>query len=213
MDKYRPRSEPRGYGNLEEEELHRMRHPVVRVTRVKEEKEVQPMKNPQVVTRSLVLACAIALAACADYPKDKATAIVTAPYPGKNQIDQCKPYADALYKALKVQKIKAWEVSFLAQYPTNTNLHAMVVYQDAGSYWYVDNEFPFPTKSWGKTPLEWAQDRSNVTTSITVVNGEFTPPTGYCQVLHVSPTDGSKRQIARNPLHRHNKTRRMYAAD
>ena len=35
----------------------------------------------------------------------------------------------------------------------------MVVYKDAGAYWYADNIFPYPTKCQGTTPMEWAQER------------------------------------------------------
>ena len=111
-----------------------------------------------VATSACALAGAVCMSSCETYPKDKATAIVTAPYPGKNVPDACKPYADALCKALAANHIPAWSVYYLRNNMSGPQGHAMVVYQDAGAYWCADNAFAYPTKCSGTTPMEWAQD-------------------------------------------------------
>ena len=134
-------------------------------------------------------ACLLALSACATtYPRDKASGIATAPYPGRGVLDQCSPYADALFDALKVNHIEAWKVYYMGGVTQEYYLHAMVVYRDAGALWYVDNMFPFPTKSWGKTPRECARDRAE-------------QDNGYCLVLKVIPTkpDAAMPQAAPTP--------------
>jgi hypothetical protein len=111
---------------------------------------------------AVILGCMLGLCACETYPHDKATALVTAPYPGKEKPGACKPYADALCKALARHHIPAWRVYYTRNNMCGPNGHAMVVYKDAGSYWYADNEFPYPNKCEGTTPMEWAQEREGV---------------------------------------------------
>ena len=124
----------------------------------------------------LASACILSLSSCATtYPHDQASAIATAPYPGRGVLYKCSPYADALYDALKAAGIEAWKVYYMGGVTQEFYLHVIVVYKDAGSYWYVDNMFPFPTKSWGKTPRECAKDRSE-------------QDNGYCLVLKVIPS-------------------------
>ena len=124
----------------------------------------------------LASACLLTLTSCATtYPRDQASAIATAAYPGRRVLDQCSPYADALFDAFKAAHIEAWKVYYMGGVTREYYLHAMVVYKDAGSLWYVDNMFPFPTKSWGKTPRECAKDRSQ-------------QDNGYCLVLKVVPS-------------------------
>ncbi|MGB8355698.1 MAG: hypothetical protein WCD79_17495 [Chthoniobacteraceae bacterium] len=128
--------------------------------------------------RSTLLACAclLILTSCAaTYLHDQASAIATAPYPGERVLDKCSPYADALFDALKAANIEAWKVYYMGGVTQDYYLHAIVVYKDAGAYWYVDNMFPFPTKSWGKTPRECAKDRSE-------------RDSAYCLVLKVIPS-------------------------
>jgi len=118
------------------------------------------MKRTQ--SAAVVLACSLGLSSCETYPHDKATALVTAPYPGKNEVNACKPYADALCMALAANHIPAWCVVYWRNNMFGPQGHAMVVYRDAGSYWCADNAFPYPTKCEGTTPLQWAQERECV---------------------------------------------------
>ena len=112
------------------------------------------------VSYALVVCASIwLLSSCQTTPQDKATAIATAAYPGKGKIDQCDVYANSLLQALKENNIQAWKICYLNGNWEKSYLHALVVYKDAGSYWYTDNMFPFPTKAWGTTPRQWAQDR------------------------------------------------------
>lgn len=155
------------------------------------------IKNIRFVVLSVCIpACLAGLTACESYPHDKATAIVTAQYPGKKQPSKCRPYADALFKALKSNHIEAWKVSFLGGSGTEPYIHSMVVYRDAGSYWYADNIFPYPVKTWGTTPLEWAEDRGNVETASGGAANIFSPPASYCTVLKVD-TEIPTRRVPR----------------
>jgi len=120
-------------------------------------------------------ACLFGLASCESVPHDKASSIVAARYPGARELDKCAPYADALFNALKANDIEAWKVSYMCGSWEKTYFHAIVVYKDAGSFWFVDNIFPFPTKSWGKTPRECAKDRSE-------------RDSDFCLVLKVVPS-------------------------
>jgi len=149
----------------------------------------------RIETIVVLLACALCLCSCETYPHDKATALVTAPYPGKNELNKCKPYADALCKALVKHHIKAWEVFYAARTSTEFQSHAMVVYKDAGAYWYADNIFPYPTKAWGSTPKEWAQDRCNIT-AVPVGDASIYPaPASSCVILKTyATTPGRSRE-------------------
>jgi len=119
------------------------------------------MKNIQsaIGTFACALACSMGLTSCETAPRDKATAVVTAPYPGRNVTGACGLYANALYKALAVSHIRAWCVLYWRNDVFDSRGHAMVVYKDAGAYWCADNEFPYPTRCEGTTPMEWAQER------------------------------------------------------
>ena len=70
------------------------------------------MKNIQsaIITSACALACSMGLTSCETAPHDKATAVVPAPYPGRNEIGACAPYANALYKTLAANHIRAWVV-------------------------------------------------------------------------------------------------------
>jgi hypothetical protein len=85
--------------------------------------------------------------------------IVTAPYPGKREVDKCSPYADALYAALKANHVEAWKIGYMGGQWPSQYFHAVVVYKNAGAYWCVDNIFPYPMKTSGRTPHEWVQAR------------------------------------------------------
>lgn len=113
----------------------------------------------RIQSAAVTLACALGLCSCETYPHDKATALVTAPYPGRNEIGGCKPYADALCKTLAAHHIPAWRVDYLRNNMSGPYGHSMVVYKDAGAYWCADNAFPYPTRCQGTTPLEWARER------------------------------------------------------
>ena len=117
------------------------------------------MKYVRPATWACVAASLFSVSACDTYPHDKVAAIVTAPYPGKHQLDQCSPYADALFNALSANNIEAWKVYYMGGGWRESYKHAMVVYKNAGSFWYADNLFPFPTKSSGKDPLDCARER------------------------------------------------------
>jgi hypothetical protein len=112
-----------------------------------------------IIAAACALAIPLCFSSCESYPQDKATAIVTAPYPGKNNVFACKVYADALSKALASKHIPVWRVYYWRNNKCGPTGHAIVVYKDAGSYWSVDNEFPYPAKCWGTTPREWAEER------------------------------------------------------
>lgn len=109
---------------------------------------------------SLLTLCATLLSlSCESVPQDKAAAIARANYPGKREVDQCGPYADALFKALQDANIEAWKITYMGGAWEGHYQHALVVYKDAGAYWYVDNMFPYPTRTSGTTPRQWVMDR------------------------------------------------------
>jgi|GEM_PF-759940 len=140
------------------------------------------------VVRSFMVLCIMGMPVWAAYPSDQVTAIVKAPYPGKNELNKCKTYADSLFRALKSKHIEAWEIYYLVGGGSESYQHAIVVYKDAGAYWYADNIFPFPTKSWGKTPLEWIEDRSNIEASSRGPVNIFSGLASYCGILKVNST-------------------------
>jgi len=159
------------------------------------------MGNVLFVVRVSVVLCVMGTLAGAASGADKAAEIARATYPGENDQGKCKVYADALFKALKAGHIQAWEIYFLVGSGLESYQHAMVVYHDAGAYWYVDNLFPFPTKSWGKTTREWIQDRCNAVDDPPGPVNIFSEPVIYFGILKVKSTDRgySSGRIAAKP--------------
>ena len=168
------------------------------------------MGNILFVVRLLGVVSIVGLSACETSPKDKASAVVAARYPGKGELDMCKPYADALYKALKSKHIDAWEVYYVGGSGTESYKHAMVVYRDAGAYWYADNVFPYPTKSWGTTVHECVEDRCNIQAGPPGEVDIFSGPQPYCAILKIKST-AHGRSLERMAKHKTNSGKRLYA--
>jgi len=151
------------------------------------------------VIRLFVFLCIMGMPVWAASPSDQVTAIVKAPYPGKHELNKCRTYADSLFRALKSKHVEAWEIYYLVGRGPESYQHAIVVYKDAGAYWYADNIFPFPTKSWGKTPLEWIEDRSNIEASSAGVVNLFSGSPLYCGILKVNSTEHTPSNPGRAP--------------
>lgn len=133
-----------------------------------------PLQSPARFVAALPACALLLLASCATTPPDKAATIARANYPGKREVDQCGPYADALFKALQDANIEAWKITYMGGAWEGHYQHALVVYKDAGAYWYVDNMFPYPTRTSGTTPRQWVMDRDPQLNVILRV--ETTPP-------------------------------------